>query len=75
MEVIRLVRIDFDNLENRDARRETEIGVFGPSATGSALAAVKSWFAAQAAVDLYVGWDHGVYPQFRLETKVVQCAD
>ena len=72
MEVIRLVRVDFDNLENRDGRMENEIGIFGPTDQLSAYGVISDWFKKQPPMKLYVGWDQQVYPQFRLEPKVVR---
>lgn len=71
-EVIRLVRVDFDNLENRDGRMEKEIGIFGPTPTGSAYATVQRWFSEQEPIKFYAGWDHQVYPQFRMETRILR---
>ena len=65
---IRLVRVDFDNMENRNARSETAIGVFVDDPDSlSAYGKVARWFEGQPPVKLYTGWDDKVYPQFVLE--------
>lgn len=71
-EIIRLVRIDFDSLENTSARYESEIGTFGPTATLTAHGRVARWMEEQEPIKHYVGYDGQVYPQFRLETKRLQ---
>lgn len=68
-EVIRLVRIDFDSMENREPRYETDMGTFAATRDLTASGRVKRWMSEQKPVQLYVGYDGQVYPQFRLEAK------
>jgi hypothetical protein len=68
-DLIRLVRVDFDSLENHDPLTETEIGIFASAGGRSAAGRVSDWFANQAPVKLYTGYNEQVYPQWRLETK------
>lgn len=72
-EVIRLVRVDFDNLENHDAIYEKEIAVFGSDSPGkTAHAKVGEWLVENGPFKLYLGWDGEVYPKFRAERKFVR---
>lgn len=73
MNAIRLVRIDFDSMENRisNAISYTEIGIFVDSDI-TAYAKIKEWFSKQNLIKCYIGWDHEVYPQWRLkETDII----
>ena len=73
MEVIRLVRVDFDNMENHDASREEEVAIFGDDPEGKkARAKVDEWLQKNGPFPLYLGWDSEVYPHFRVERKFVQ---
>lgn len=65
-DLIRLMRIDFDNLENHNPIKEECIGVFVGSNGLSAHGKVGSWFAKQKSEKLYLGYNKQVYPQFRL---------
>ena len=67
-DVKRLVRIDFDNMENHNPTTQKVLGVFigeerGLTAQGKAA----EWFNKQEPVRLYLGYDGQIYPQFRLE--------
>ena len=70
---IRLVQINFDNLENSDARSETELGVFVDEDNLTAQGKIGLYFQEQMEPKkLYLGWDDNVYPQFRLEYGVLK---
>ena len=71
-EVIRVVRIDYDNLENGYAVTESELGIFGPKDKLTAHGNVFKFFETLEPVKMYVGNDSKVYPQFRLEVKYVR---
>lgn len=66
-QILRLVRIDFDNLENRNARIKKTVGVFVPKESLTAHGAASAWFDAQPPQRMYLGWDGQVYPQWQLE--------
>lgn len=68
-EIIRLVRIDFDGLENHTPRYETDMGTFGTTPAKTAYARLRDWMEEQTPIKHYVGYDKQVYPQFRLEEK------
>lgn len=70
-DIIRLVRIDFDNLENRISIYETEIGIFLPDQAKnlSASGVMSKWLQSQPPVKIYSGWDGEIYPQWRVEKK------
>lgn len=66
-DILRLERIDFDNLENRDAICKKVVGVFVAEEKGlTAYGKADEWFRTQPPVAMYLGWDGQVYPQFRL---------
>ncbi len=69
---IRLVRVDFDNMENRDAKSEIQVGIFVDGEKVTAHGAVANYFVTQQPVQVYLGWDGNVYPQFRLEHGVLK---
>lgn len=67
--ILRLVRIDFDNLENDAASTQAHVQTFVDTPTEAAVMQARAWFDAQPPTRFYVGYDHGVYPQFRLFTE------
>lgn len=64
-----LIRIDFDNMENHisDAITETSLGVFIESDTLRAYGIASEWLKKYGPVNIYLGHDGGVYPQFILK--------
>ena len=71
MTVLRLIRIDFDNLENRNSRKEQTLGVFLEGGLNTAQGNASEWLSAQEPTDLYLGHDRQVYPQFKLIEETV----
>lgn len=73
-EVLQLIRIGFDNMENRDAVVTSVIGVFGdddaPSVTARAKIDVK--LLEEKAQQPYLGWDGKIYPQYKIVKISVQ---
>jgi hypothetical protein len=67
-EVIQVVRIDFDELENRHPRTSQVLGVFVAKGPLTARGVASRWFAKQPPVSLYLGYDGQVYPQFQLKS-------
>ena len=65
-EILRLVRIDFDNMENHDPIEEEILGVFIPSGGLSAWGMAAEWIRTQPPIKMYLGYDHEIYPKFRL---------
>lgn len=72
VEMLRLVRIDFDNLENHKPIRETEIGSFITGAELTAHGKIEAYFHAMAPERRYLGCDGHVYPRYRVEKKVAR---
>ncbi len=69
-DIKRLVRIDFDNLENRNPITTRVLGVFVGDEHGlTAHGKASDWFNKQEPVHLYLGYDGQVYPQFLLEQE------
>jgi hypothetical protein len=68
MELLRLIKIDFDNLENESAAAHCELclGSFVDESGKTACAKVGELLQTLE-VRLYLGWDGQVYPQFRVE--------
>ena len=64
---IRLVKIDFDNLENHNAICSEDLGVFVDGDNLTAHGKVKEFIRKMQPVKPYLGWNGQVYPQFRLE--------
>ena len=73
MEISRLIRIDFDTMENH-AGAAISSKCLGTFAAGDGITAhgkLGNWLAAQPPVKMYAGWDGRVYPQFRIEDETV----
>lgn len=69
-EFIRLTRIDFDNMENRDAVYKTQLGNFEGVPGGlTAHGKVSDYIQKLEPIKMYLGWDGCVYPQFVLNTE------
>jgi hypothetical protein len=76
MEILRLIKITFDNLENESAaaRHEEDLGTFVNEPTIDATNTVGKTAYVKVGellctleIKLYLGWDGQVYPQFRVE--------
>lgn len=68
MKAIRLVKIDFDVLENNDPFRRKEIAYFISDVGGvSAHGKVEKYINNLPEVKFYLGWDGQVYPKYELE--------
>ena len=63
--VLTLIKIDFDNMENSDARVTTKVGIF------SSYNSLKEWVSKQTPEKLYLGWDEQIYPKYKVEKDVV----
>jgi len=70
MKLMRLTKIEFDNLENDlgEAIVKKEIGLFEGDEHFTAQAKVGTWFRLQNPFQMYLGWDGQVYPQFKTES-------
>jgi len=68
----RVVRVDFDNMENSygSALREKTAVVFADDERGAAAGKATAWIALQKD-EQYTGWDNKVYPQYRTEEGVL----
>lgn len=66
-EFIRVVKIDWDNSENRDGSIEYDEGIFVGNAKVTAHRAVWDWFETLPPTKLYLGWNGEVYPKYRLD--------
>ena len=74
-DVLRLIRIDFCNIENRssDAISETTIGLFCEKGDLTAHGVLSDWICKQPAEKLYLGWDGEFYPKFKaIKEKVCE---
>lgn len=66
-EAVRLIRIDFDNMENRDPYCEEEVAVFVGDAHLTAHGKASEYMRTMEKVRPYAGYDGQVYPQFKLK--------
>lgn len=71
-EIIRLIRIDHDNLENRNAIHTKCLGTFIGDDGSSAYSKVDEFIHNIGPKKFYLGWDGNVYPQFRLEKEYLR---
>jgi hypothetical protein len=69
-EIIRVVRTDFDSMENHSPRSEKTIATFLPEGPITAYGKAAIWFRSQPPVALYTGYDLQVYPQFKLIMEI-----
>lgn len=75
MNALRLIRVEFDGLENHasDAVVKEEIGIFvdnEPLKDGdgtTAYSKISEYLKKLGPVQLYLGWNHKVYPRFEIE--------
>ena len=64
MTALRLIQLDFDNMENRNSEYSKTLAIFTEEPHLSAYAKLQEWIGKQPAIQLYTGYDHNVYPQF-----------
>lgn len=67
MDAIKLIKVGFDTLENRDPIYEIEMGVFVDDNSLTAHGKIAKWFNEHEPVKMYLGWDGQVYPKFKME--------
>lgn len=69
MEIAQVVKVDFDNMENRysGAIRKEVVATFLPTADADASKLARDWAASQEAAT-YTGWDGNVYPRYEIVT-------
>ena len=70
--VYRLIRIDHDNLENREPIHTKTIGLFMDDDNSTAHGKISDYFKKQPPEKLYFGWDGKVYPKFKIEQELVK---
>ena len=73
VEIIKLVRTDFDNLENHDTICKKEVGLFITDEKNSAHYKLGKLLEQQGPIQLYLGWDGNVYPKF--DAYVIQSTE
>lgn len=71
---VRLVREDFDPLENdySAAYSRTEVGIFVDDSNMTANAKVKGYLGQMDPVKIYLAWDGKLYPRFFIEDVVLR---
>ena len=67
MEVITVYKVDFDNLENRDAIMREKLGVFVAKGDLTAHGVASGFINSLEPHRHYLGWDGEVYPKYVLE--------
>lgn len=74
MNVLRLIRIDFDSQENEigSAIVSKHLGTFGSGADFSAEIKVRRFLEDQPPVKMYSAWNGKVYPQYEIVVETVQ---
>jgi hypothetical protein len=69
----KVVRVDFDNMENREEMATKRIVLFEAMDNASGSASLKvAKFVEKINVNLYKGWNDQLYPQFRIEKKEIE---
>lgn len=69
--IIRLIKVDHDNLENRNAVHSTNLGNFIEGDGLTAHGKVANFIDKMEPEKRYLGWDGNVYPQYRLEKELL----
>ena len=67
MEYIKLIKIGFNNMENRTPMDTKELGIFFTSEDKTAHSKVCDYFNELKSVKVYLGYDGNVYPIFKTE--------
>lgn len=73
--ILRLVRIGFDNLENRsgDALTTSTVKIFMDDPSGkTAHGKASDWLDSYPPQRMYLGWNGQVYPQFKIVNEVAE---
>jgi hypothetical protein len=65
-EIKRLIRIDHDNMENRDAIVKTCLATFIGSNSSSKL---EKYLKELGRIEMYLGWDGQIYPKFEIKVE------
>lgn len=65
IEVIQLIKIDFDTMENRNPLIENCIATFVSDEVLTAQGKYDRYIVNLPPIKLYTGWDGEIYPQFR----------
>ena len=71
-EIIRLIKINHDNLENREAVYKTSLGTFIEGDGLTAHGKVDKFIRDMPPEKRYLGWDGSVYPQYKLEREYLK---
>lgn len=71
MEGIKLIKIGFDSLENRNPEYEEELAVFVDSPERNRYLKLQDYLHTLTYTP-YAGYDHKIYPQFRVEKIKIQ---
>lgn len=66
-EYLRLIKIDFDNMENVDTFVYKQIGIFATTEMNTAYSKIEVYFKVMAPEKRYLGWDREVYPKYKIE--------
>lgn len=64
---IKLLKFEFDNLENHNCEVVTEVGIFVADGQLTAHGKVGRFIQSLDPEKRYLGWDGQVYPQYKLE--------
>ena len=67
-EIIKVKRLDFDNLENHSPYYVAWEKYFEAAGNLTAHGIAREYFKNMPPVEMYLGWDQQVYPQFKIET-------
>jgi len=68
MEYIRLTKISFDSMENRNPISREQVGIFYTSDIITAYKKVSDYFHNLSPIKSYLGYDGNIYPQWELES-------
>lgn len=70
-QIKRLVRLDFDNLENHNPLSEHLVACFADDTNKTVHAALAEFLGMMPAVRLYAGYDGEIYPKFVVRTETL----
>ena len=72
---LKVTRIDFDNMENRDGEGVSSEHIFADTPDASAFTLARAWIEAQPARKCYLGWNKQVYPQYRVTDLILSAKE
>jgi hypothetical protein len=72
IEILRLIKIDFDAMENHSPKTESCIATFVNEEDNSAKNKLDNYLKSLGPIKLYSGYDKHLYPKFRIDKEYAE---